>query len=214
MTLGFAAARTTRKPIPGGTFALLAMLSALAGCARQEPSEAEKWEDLLPVPGAVTSDRWQEPYIRFRDDQRDITAADEVREYARKHPDDQNGLMAAAIVERDSERFDEAEALFRKVISINPLRTGALWNLGRLALIRTDETAAADLFERAMKTDETAWQPPYSLSLLKRQQGKKAEAEELWKKARSLGAGQLTERGGMEMYKVDVGKLLADLDWE
>ncbi len=184
------------------------------GCTKEAPSEASKWEKLLVDPSSISQDRWQESYVRFRDDQKDAASADEVRDYARKHPEDQNGLMAAAIVERDTERFDEAERLFREVIAKNPQRTGALWNLGRLALRKPNEDEAATFFEQAMRSDPKAWQPPYSLSLLRRQQGKKQESEELWKLAKSLGAGQLGERGGMEMYKVDLGKLLADLDWE
>jgi tetratricopeptide (TPR) repeat protein len=182
--------------------------------SREEPSEASRWEAMLAAPVDTTRDDWQAAYIRFRDNHRDAEAADAVRACARGNPDNPNALMAAALVERDTERLDEAEAIFSNLIERNPQSSGALWNLGRLALRKGDIDGAASYFERSREAAPSAWQPIYALSQVRRQQGRVPEAQKLWTEAKKLGAGKISERSGMGSLRLDVGLLMSEMEWD
>lgn len=188
----------------------------LSGCfGPDDPSEASKWETKLDAPSEhVDKISWTNSYAKYRDNPSDQQLADIIRSEARKRPDDVNLLMALAIVERNSGNMELSENAFLGVTKINPNRAGALWNLGRFAQTRGDLAKAAEFYEKARANAPEAWQPIYSLSQLIRMEGRVEEAKALWRKAKSLGAGEVGKTGGMSGRATEISNVITEMEWD
>ncbi len=90
-------------------------------------------------------------YTVLRGSGRDREAAEALMATVRSAPDYAPALLAWARYASAVRRTDEAEALYRKVLSLNPADLEALNDYGVLLASRGDYAAAAGLFRRALR---------------------------------------------------------------
>jgi len=157
---------------------------------------------------------WQQAYFQFRDHPADKRAEAQFRTLAALLPNDHHARYALAIVERETGRLAEAEALFTSLASQSTRRAGACWNLGRLAMQRGDFNQAAIYFEESAKLSPQSWQPVYSLAQVKQLQGLADQSKQLFKKARALGSGEPDTLGGMGAMKPTHTERLEQMEWD
>ena len=91
--------------------------------------------------------------------------------------------MAAASELRELGRLDEAEALLRKALAIQPQHVGALAELGHVARRRGDRAAALAAFEAAAAADPAHVGMKVSAASELRELGRLDEAEALLRQA-------------------------------
>lgn len=186
-----------------------------AGCGSKQADDAvtgQKPQQTLIK--SDVKDKWEEAYIKYREQPADPRSAERVRAIARTVPANVDAQMALAVVERNSGNWAEAEAAFTSIIKRNPLNSSALWNLGRLAMRRGETELAADYFERSIKANPRAWQPVYALAQLVQQQGDIVSAKSMFAQAKSLGAGKTDRFGGMDAMKPTAEMAKELLEWD
>lgn len=191
----------------------------LSACNHDEGGQTENGSlRISPETSSANIPAWWPEFATWVDSPADQELADRLRQRLRdeRHksgPGALDAVYALAIVERDSGGKLQAAGLFREVLEKRSGRAaGAAWNLGRLALLDADDPAeAGSYFEQACALDADAWQPIYALSQLRRRQGRHDEANQLWEKARTRGAGRMDARGGMGAMKMQL--TLDDLEW-
>lgn len=157
---------------------------------------------------------WQQAYIQFRDHPSNKRAEEQFRTLAALLPHDNHARYALAIVERETGRLAEAEALFQSLASQSTRRAGAFWNLGRLAMQRGDLNQAAICFEESAKLSPQSWHPVYSLAQVKQLQGLADQSKQLFKKARVLGSGEPDTLGGMGAMKPMHTERMEQMEWD
>lgn len=167
-----------------------------------------------PAQVQVPSANWQNLYEEFRENPADQQIAEQLRNLTASALHDEIAQYARAIVERDTGRWAEAEAIFTAIAKQNPRRAGALWNLGRLATQRGDLNQATIYYEQAMQASPHAWQPVYALAQARQMQGQAELARQLFQKANALGAGQPDMHGGMGGMKPDKTMRVKLLEWD
>lgn len=100
----------------------------------------------------------------------DRTAHEALRHALASRPESVDALWAAALVEKRTGRYGEAEAHLRRALELAP-RNGALWNnLGNLLAFsgRTEEAKAA--YERSIECASGLAEPHYNLSQILRRE--------------------------------------------
>jgi len=175
------------------------------------------------VPGQKSPERfvksdinnlWKKAYIKYREYPSDLGFAERVREIARMIPTNDDAQMAMAVVERNLGNWEEAEAVFNRIVERNPLYAGALWNLGRLAIRRGETCVAADYFAKSIKASPHAWQPVYAMAQLRQQESDPVAAKAMFAQARLLGAGKTDRFGGMDAMKPGPEMAKELLEWD
>jgi len=95
-------------------------------------------------------------------------------------------LLAAGLEHQRAGRLDEAERLYRKILSIDPRHSDSLRLLGLVAYRRGRFELAVEIFNQAIALNSNDPRAPYSLGLALTAQGKLAEAVTSYKRATTL----------------------------
>ncbi|HEY2517064.1 MAG TPA: tetratricopeptide repeat protein [Polyangiaceae bacterium] len=85
---------------------------------------------------------------------------------ARRKATAYDAYARASRIDEDPKRDDEAEALYRRAIELDPSLVGALTNLGNLCYRRRRVGEATDLYERAVAIDERHAEAHYNLGYI------------------------------------------------
>ncbi|MBK8257657.1 MAG: tetratricopeptide repeat protein [Polyangiaceae bacterium] len=89
----------------------------------------------------------------------------------------------ASRLDEDPATMDEAEALYRKAVELDPSLAIAYTNLGNVCFRRGDEAAAEALYRRALTIDATQPEAQYNLGYVMLERGQAREAIEFFKGA-------------------------------
>ena len=121
------------------------------------------------------------------------------------------GLVKLGDLERDRNRFEEAEAFYTKAVSVlgsRPEAAPALIDLGTAALRKKDSQQAIDYFQQAQLADpQHAGAALMWLAVVREQQQKLEEAESLYKQASSAEDPQSAQAATtMELYARFLGR--------
>ena len=145
-----------RRPMHAYAVALVAIVGALAALTytRNEVwrSPAQLWKEATVHAAGM----W-EPHYALADTLReagDCTAA--IPEYevvVRLRPEHRDAQTNLGICLAEVNRFDEAEAAFRRALEIDPQFVRGYTNLGALALLNGQPERARDFYERALELE-------------------------------------------------------------
>jgi DNA-binding transcriptional MerR regulator len=84
--------------------------------------------------------------------------------------------VKASTLDEDSATFDEAEALYRRALELDPALSIAYTNLGNIRFRRGDEAGAEKLYEEALARDDRQPEAHYNLGYVMLERGAHAEA--------------------------------------
>lgn len=79
--------------------------------------------------------------------------------------------MRASALDEDPSSFDEAEALYKKAIELDPQLAIAYTNLGNIRFRRSDEAGAEQLYRRALELDDRQPEAHYNLGYVMLERG-------------------------------------------
>jgi tetratricopeptide (TPR) repeat protein len=84
--------------------------------------------------------------------------------------------VQASALDESPDTFDEAEALYKRAISLDPNLAIAYTNLGNIRFRRGDEAGAETLYQRAISLDDAQPEAHYNLGYVMLERGRAAEA--------------------------------------
>lgn len=84
--------------------------------------------------------------------------------------------MRASQLDEDPETMDEAEALYRRALELDPWLAIAYTNLGNICFRRADEDQAEVLYKKALQLDGRQPEAQYNLGYVMLERGRAAEA--------------------------------------
>ena len=84
--------------------------------------------------------------------------------------------VRASQFDEDPATMDEAEALYRRALELDPWLAIAYTNLGNICFRRNDEAQAEELYQKALRIDRTQPEAQYNLGYVMLERGQAAEA--------------------------------------
>lgn len=91
--------------------------------------------------------------------------------------------VRASALDEDPRSYDEAEALYKKAIELDPKLSIAYTNLGNIRFRRGDVQAAEDLYRRALEVDDRQPEAHYNLGYVMLERGHAARAVPYFQRA-------------------------------
>lgn len=91
--------------------------------------------------------------------------------------------VRASALDEESRSYDEAEALYRKAIELDPKLSIAYTNLGNIRFRRGDVVAAEELYRRALEVDDRQPEAHYNLGYVMLERGHAQRAIPYFQKA-------------------------------
>ena len=91
--------------------------------------------------------------------------------------------VRASALDEESQSYDEAEALYRKAIELDPKLSIAYTNLGNIRFRRGDVVTAEELYRRALEVDDRQPEAHYNLGYVMLERGQSQRAIPYFQKA-------------------------------
>jgi chemotaxis protein methyltransferase CheR len=130
-----------------------------------------------PVTALAASRKWDlGPILDLAREERFTEALARVRDLASRHKDDPDALLLEAMLLANSGEFSAAEAVCRRLLSIDDLNAGAHYALALCREGRDDRPGAAEHDRTAVYLDPMFAMPRLHLGLLARHAGDRAAA--------------------------------------